>query len=256
MSDHGFHPDHFARNKFRRSQPARRSNIATSGSSLPWSGNQTGPYYHGAGLFDIAPTILTIFGLPIGEDMDGRPLFELSKTPEIETIESWEDVVGETANIQEPDWIRRIGRSDGAIDRSRLHRPARYRCGSCDRKCQCELDYNLARSYMDAGMHGNAIPLLKFIKVSARIPIRRSIGDVPEGDGSHRRPGTPGRRFEQSLASGVARSKKRIRTWSMSKERKDTGWNWKRSMTRTRRKSSFQTRSREWARNSHPFQRS
>ena len=29
---------------------------------------------HGATLLDVTPTILTVFGLPVGEDMDGEPL--------------------------------------------------------------------------------------------------------------------------------------------------------------------------------------
>ena len=36
---------------------------------------------YGASLIDIAPTVLTLFDLPIGEDMDGRPLLEAFETP-------------------------------------------------------------------------------------------------------------------------------------------------------------------------------
>jgi arylsulfatase A-like enzyme len=36
---------------------------------------------HGANLLDMTPTILTLFGLPVGEDMDGEPLLEASRTP-------------------------------------------------------------------------------------------------------------------------------------------------------------------------------
>lgn len=51
---------------------------------------------YGASLIDIAPTILTLFGLPIGEDMDGRPLLEVFESPPaVQTIPSWEKVKGE-----------------------------------------------------------------------------------------------------------------------------------------------------------------
>jgi predicted AlkP superfamily phosphohydrolase/phosphomutase/tetratricopeptide (TPR) repeat protein len=51
---------------------------------------------YGASLIDIAPTVLTLFDLPIGEDMDGRPLLEAFETPpQIKTIESWEKKSGE-----------------------------------------------------------------------------------------------------------------------------------------------------------------
>ena len=52
---------------------------------------------YGASLIDIAPTILTLFDLPIGEDMDGRPLLEaFEKAPKVKTIPSWEQVEGES----------------------------------------------------------------------------------------------------------------------------------------------------------------
>ncbi len=42
---------------------------------------------YGASLIDIGPTILTLMGLPIGEDMDGRPLVEaFVEEPEVKTI--------------------------------------------------------------------------------------------------------------------------------------------------------------------------
>ena len=51
---------------------------------------------YGASLIDIAPTVLNAFGLPVGEDMDGRPLVEIyQQPPKIKTIPSWEDVPGE-----------------------------------------------------------------------------------------------------------------------------------------------------------------
>jgi predicted AlkP superfamily phosphohydrolase/phosphomutase/tetratricopeptide (TPR) repeat protein len=52
---------------------------------------------YGASLIDIAPTVLTLFDLPIGEDMDGRPLLEaFEKAPKVKTIPTWEQVEGES----------------------------------------------------------------------------------------------------------------------------------------------------------------
>ena len=52
---------------------------------------------YGASLIDIAPTVLTLFDLPIGEDMDGRPLLEaFEETPEVKRIPSWEEIPGES----------------------------------------------------------------------------------------------------------------------------------------------------------------
>lgn len=51
---------------------------------------------YGASLVDIAPTILTMFGLPLGEDMDGRSLVEIFEDPPaIKKIPSWDAVPGE-----------------------------------------------------------------------------------------------------------------------------------------------------------------
>jgi predicted AlkP superfamily phosphohydrolase/phosphomutase/tetratricopeptide (TPR) repeat protein len=51
---------------------------------------------YGASLIDIAPTILTLFDLPVGTDMDGRPLLEAFEVPpKIEAIPSWENIPGE-----------------------------------------------------------------------------------------------------------------------------------------------------------------
>lgn len=50
---------------------------------------------YGASLLDIAPTILTLFGLPVGRDMDGRPLMQaFDKTGHSERIGSWEQEPG------------------------------------------------------------------------------------------------------------------------------------------------------------------
>src|SRR5207248_1092257 len=48
-------------------------------------------------LLDLAPTVVTLFELPIGQDMDGRPLLEaFEQIPEVKTIPSWESVEGES----------------------------------------------------------------------------------------------------------------------------------------------------------------
>ena len=55
---------------------------------------------YGASLIDVAPTVLTLFGLPIGEDMDGRPLLEaFEEVPPVKTIPSWEQVEGDAGML-------------------------------------------------------------------------------------------------------------------------------------------------------------
>ena len=118
---------------------------------------------HGANLLDVAPTILSIYGLAIGEDMDGQPLLDIfEEAPELKTIPSWEDCAGDTGEHPEGKAI------DPSESKEALEQlvalgyiePPDEDTGKAVADCQRELDYNLARSYMDAGMHGEGIPLL------------------------------------------------------------------------------------------------
>ena len=54
----------------------------------------------GATLLDIAPTVLTLLGLPIGDDMEGKPLLSaFEQPPNIERIPSWETIGGEDGRL-------------------------------------------------------------------------------------------------------------------------------------------------------------
>ncbi|TWT74529.1 Type I phosphodiesterase / nucleotide pyrophosphatase [Posidoniimonas polymericola] len=51
---------------------------------------------YGACLLDVTPTILSLFGLPVGEDMDGRPWLEaFDEETRPERVKSWDLVDGE-----------------------------------------------------------------------------------------------------------------------------------------------------------------
>ena len=54
----------------------------------------------GATLLDIAPTVLTLLGLPVGEDMEGKVILSaFDESPQIERIPSWENVKGEDGRL-------------------------------------------------------------------------------------------------------------------------------------------------------------
>ena len=54
----------------------------------------------GATLLDIAPTVLTLLGLPIGEDMEGKLLVNaFEEPPDIQRIPSWENVAGNDGRL-------------------------------------------------------------------------------------------------------------------------------------------------------------
>ena len=75
MSDHGFHADHL-RPKVVPAEPAgpafehRDFGIFV----MAGPGIEQDTLIHGVNLLDITPTLLAMFGLPVGRDMDGRPI--------------------------------------------------------------------------------------------------------------------------------------------------------------------------------------
>nr|WP_197702515.1 tetratricopeptide repeat protein [Candidatus Nitrosoglobus terrae] len=171
VSDHGFHPDH--------NRPAEIPNepagpaiehrdfgiFAMAGSSI-----KRDELIHGASLLDVAPTVLTLFGLPIGEDMDGKPLVQAFITmPEIDRIPSWDAVEGDAA--MHPAEIQ----SDPLAEQAALQQliALGYIDKLDDNHEQAiastvqELRYNLARAYMDGDRHAEAAVILKELYTSA-----------------------------------------------------------------------------------------
>ena len=94
VSDHGFLSD------------GRRSDIDGFRDPTAWHrqqgivcaqgpGIKQGEFLYGASLLDITPTILSLFGLPIGRDMDGRPWLEtFDREVRPEQVDSWDKIAG------------------------------------------------------------------------------------------------------------------------------------------------------------------
>ena len=56
---------------------------------------------YGASLLDITPTVLTLFGLPVGDDMEGQCLMQaFEQRLDLATVPSWEDEEGESGRHQ------------------------------------------------------------------------------------------------------------------------------------------------------------
>ena len=97
LSDHGFHPDHL-RPQMISNEPAGPADEHRQFGMLVLNGPgiKQDDLVFGAGLLDITPTILAMYGLPIARDMDGKPLLSAFETPiEPEYIDSWESIEGE-----------------------------------------------------------------------------------------------------------------------------------------------------------------
>lgn len=110
ISDHGFHSDHLRPNKLPKEPAGPAHEHSQFGIfCLTGPGILKDERVYGATLLDIAPTLLTLFGLPVGKDMDGKPLVQVfEEKVEPDYIESWEGVAGDSGmhpgNMQEDPW--------------------------------------------------------------------------------------------------------------------------------------------------------
>ena len=77
LSDHGFHPDHL-RPRAVSNEPAGPADEHRPFGifAMKGPGIKQDELIFGANLLDVAPTVLSLFGLPVGADMDGRVLAE------------------------------------------------------------------------------------------------------------------------------------------------------------------------------------
>ena len=164
ISDHGFHSDHL-RPTILPDEPAGPAKehrdlgiFVAVGPNI-----KQDHIIHQANLLDITPTILALKGLPVGEDMDGRPLTDIFvEEPAVDTIESWENVEGDSGQ-HPPGFSVSEEESKAALDQLVLLGyidPPEKDASEAVANCVKELDYNLARAYMDADLYGKAAPLL------------------------------------------------------------------------------------------------
>ncbi len=165
MSDHGFHPDHLRP----RSIPAEPAGPAIEHREFgilvaSGPGIRKGETIYGASVLDVAPTILTAFGLPIGADIDGKPLVTIFEDPpEVEVIPSWDEVEGESG-MHPPD--KRMDATENAeaikqlVALGYIEEPSEDQ-DKAVRECVRELRYNLAQSYTDANRYVEAALILE-----------------------------------------------------------------------------------------------
>ncbi len=166
ISEHGYHSDNLR---------PRNPEIAAQHLSAPWIRDQgilamRGPAIRrderieGAGLLDLAPTILTLLGLPVGKDMEGRPLLQALNAAVSPTwIGSWDE---QTEN----DGRHPAGRSlDETSARTILTRlaameglnPTAAEEPDADKSAANARNLNLALVYLESRRPRLALPLLR-----------------------------------------------------------------------------------------------
>ena len=157
MSDHGFHPDHLRPSSI-PDIPAGPAIEHRDLGILAIRGPAIKPHekLHGPSVLDITPTILTVYGLPVGEDMDGKVLSQaFLDPPETASIPSWDLVPGQDGRHPPHTHLDPVAAQEsleqmialGYIDRPDENSELAVQ------KTVRELRYNLGESYQDAGRH-------------------------------------------------------------------------------------------------------
>jgi predicted AlkP superfamily phosphohydrolase/phosphomutase/tetratricopeptide (TPR) repeat protein len=160
-SDHGFYSDHL-RPKFVPKVPAgitvwhRRHGVFVA----------AGPHFaadelvFGANLLDVAPTVLELYGLPIGEDMEGKPLATVFREPrEPRFIPTWETTERSApSSLLTDDESRALLETFAALGYiDAQQEPPDQRVRSTLR----ENNWSLARAMLDGGKPERALPILE-----------------------------------------------------------------------------------------------
>ena len=169
VSDHGFHPDHLRPEEIPAEPAGPAVEHRTYGIFVAMGpGIRKGEVIHGASVLDLTPTVLTCFGLPVGEDMDGKSLVTMFEDPpEIATIPSWDDVEGPHPHgMHPPDAHLDSNQSAEAmkqlVELGYIEEPSED-SHEAVRTTTRELKYNLAQAYMDGGQCEPAAELLEEI---------------------------------------------------------------------------------------------
>ena len=167
MSDHGFHPDHHRPSyiPFEPAGPAvehRHFGILC----MKGPGIRAGEKLFGAGLLDVCPTLLTLFGLPPGRDMDGKVLLNaFENPPQIEPIESWDKVAGDAGTHPAETRLDPVASAQAfkqLVELGYVSPPGENAQETVD-ECVRELKYNLARAHRDANCCADAAALAEEI---------------------------------------------------------------------------------------------
>jgi predicted AlkP superfamily phosphohydrolase/phosphomutase/Flp pilus assembly protein TadD len=165
VSDHGFHSDHLRPRAIPKEPagPAVQHRefgiICMQGANI-----KQDERIYGATLLDVTPTILTLFGLPVGEDMDGRLLVQaFEQAPQIKRIPSWEEEAGECG--MHPEDVRMDPVAVQAVIQrfvalGYMQAPSQDQAKAVETAVR-EQQYNLARTYLDGRRFREALPILQ-----------------------------------------------------------------------------------------------
>ncbi|MEP7170878.1 MAG: alkaline phosphatase family protein, partial [Bacteroidota bacterium] len=165
VSDHGFHSDHL-RPKYLPKEPAapayehrHHGIVAMKGENI-----RKDERIYGSTLLDITPTVLQLFGLPVGRDMEGRVIYNaFTESQQTEYIDSWEKAEGNSGmhaseKISDP-WAEQVAMNQ-LIELGYIEKPGEDKQKAV-KTCVDESQFNLARAYMDGRKYKEADTILQ-----------------------------------------------------------------------------------------------
>lgn len=165
VSDHGFEPDHLRPDYIPKEIAGRAYEHGPFGIYCMQGPNvRKDELVYGATLLDITPTILNIFDLPVGEDMDGKVLASSFENPlPIQAIPTWET----TENVQnyqkkgfELDNDSQKEMIDQLVELGYIDKPDTD-VEKWVEDTRRETLFNLSKAYLDGGQLIEAKPLLE-----------------------------------------------------------------------------------------------
>lgn len=165
MSDHGFHPDHLRP----RAIPDFPAGPAVEHSPygifvMAGPGIKEDEPLFGVTVLDLAPTVLALYGLPAGEDMDGRVVADaFEDPPQAGTIPSWEDVPGDDGRHPPHTRLDPVAAAEAMeqlVALGYVEKPGENIEEYVEATVR-ELRFNLLEAYQDANRHGEAIEIAR-----------------------------------------------------------------------------------------------
>ncbi|HEV3410377.1 MAG TPA: alkaline phosphatase family protein [Chthoniobacterales bacterium] len=186
LSDHGFYHDQ-QRPALERDAEKPREKTGAGLNPLAWHrphgifvaagpGIKKDELVHGASLLDVAPTVLALLGVPVGADMDGRPLATIfSEQIEIQSVPSHEpphpnDGVHRSASAEESDpWAARQALEQLAA-LGYIELPDPKHPGESAKLAEIARKNNLAQVYYSTRRPELALPLLEELQREEDLP--------------------------------------------------------------------------------------
>lgn len=165
LSDHGFHSDHLRMLKYPKEPAGPTYEHRDYGIfCMKGPGVKKDHQVYGVTLADIAPTLLTVFDLPVGKDMAGKPILSAFENPKaISFVESWDLIEGDTGMHPADMTIDPVEAHEALMQLVQLgyiEDPGENKAKATE-SCIREIQYNLGRSLMFDKQYKKALPVFE-----------------------------------------------------------------------------------------------